>query len=254
MIVVADREHHRLQYFTIEGKLDHLVTNERPEQDKDDTGKFRRPCHFSQRGSEMLIPDLKGRVTVLDKDNNVIVQLGDNPNPHQRANNGVKAADLVPGAFLLPARRHVGPRREHLRCRVAPLRPGDEAAARKRIKNLRFSREAIAFMEGGALSHSPCFRPTRGATVALRVRAQCHLPRFHLEHGYLLPVNAAFEVEEHLGIERMKMGGADLALAIGCRCGMADQRERLVTRQRHLQSRLPGVLVRLHRYRASSSA
>ena len=25
MLVVADREHHRLQYFTLEGKLDHLV-------------------------------------------------------------------------------------------------------------------------------------------------------------------------------------------------------------------------------------
>lgn len=102
LLVVADREHHRLQYFTLDGKLDHLVTNDKPEQNKDDSGKLRRPCHFSQRGSEMLIPDLRGRVTILDKDNNVIVQLGDNPNVGQRANNGVKKQDLVPGAFCCP--------------------------------------------------------------------------------------------------------------------------------------------------------
>jgi hypothetical protein len=102
LIVVADREHHRLQYFTLDGKLDHLVKNDTPEQDKDDTGKFRRPCHFNIRGTEMVVPDLRGRVTVLDKDNNVLAQLGDNPNAGQRANNGVKKEALVPGAFCCP--------------------------------------------------------------------------------------------------------------------------------------------------------
>jgi hypothetical protein len=102
MILVADREHHRLQYFTLDGKLDHLVTNANPEQDKDDSGKLRRPCQFTQRGTEMLIPDLRGRVTILDKDDNVIVQLGDNPNVSQRANNGVPKAATVDGAFCCP--------------------------------------------------------------------------------------------------------------------------------------------------------
>ncbi len=100
LIVVADREHHRLQYFTLDGKLDHLVTND-PSAAGDD-GKFRRPCHFSLRGEELLVPDLRGRVTVLDKANNVIVQLGDNPNVSQRANNGVKRDDLTAGAFCCP--------------------------------------------------------------------------------------------------------------------------------------------------------
>ena len=102
MLLVADREHHRLQYFTLDGKLDHLVTNDNPEQNKDDSGKLRRPCQFSQRGSEILIPDLRGRVTILDKDNNVVVQLGDNPNVSQRANNGVKKDKTVPGTFCCP--------------------------------------------------------------------------------------------------------------------------------------------------------
>lgn len=104
MIVVADREHHRLQYFTLDGKLDHLVTNQTPDEKtgKSDDGMLRRPCHFSQRGTEMVIPDLRGRVTVLDKDNKAIVQLGDNPNAAQRANNRVPVADTKPGFFCTP--------------------------------------------------------------------------------------------------------------------------------------------------------
>jgi len=102
LLVVADREHHRLQYFTLEGKLDHLVTNAQPQEDANDQGKFRRPCHFSQRDSEMLVPDLRGRITILDRDNNVLAQLGDNPNASQRANNGVHRDQLVPGAFCCP--------------------------------------------------------------------------------------------------------------------------------------------------------
>ena len=66
------------------------------------TGKLRRPCHFSQRGTESWSPDLRGRVTILDKDNKVVAQLGDNPNVSQRANNGVKLADTTPGHFCCP--------------------------------------------------------------------------------------------------------------------------------------------------------
>jgi hypothetical protein len=104
MIVVADRAHYRLQYFTLDGKLDHLVTNTNPKTDNSYSGdgKLRFPCHFSQRGGEMLIPELAGRVTILDKDNNVIVHLGDNPNVRQRANNGVPKAQLFAGAFCCP--------------------------------------------------------------------------------------------------------------------------------------------------------
>ncbi len=103
MILVADRAHYRLQYFTLDGKLDHLVINEKPSENNNAAnGKFRLPCHFSQRGTEMLIPELAGRVTILDKDNNVIVHLGDNPNVGYRANNGVPHDKLVPGIFCTP--------------------------------------------------------------------------------------------------------------------------------------------------------
>ncbi len=102
MIVVADRAHHRLQYFTLDGKLDHLVTNASPQQDNDGTGKFRLPCQFSPYRDFLAIPDLLGRVTILDKNNNVAVHLGDNPNVKQRANHDVPQSELVPGHFCCP--------------------------------------------------------------------------------------------------------------------------------------------------------
>lgn len=90
-IVVADRANVRLQWFTLDGKLIKIVDQE-----------LRHPCHFSQRGNDLLIPDLKGRVTIFGKDNELITHLGDNPNPKQWANNGVKPTDLTPGVFCTP--------------------------------------------------------------------------------------------------------------------------------------------------------
>lgn len=90
-IVVADRANDRLQWFTLDGKLIKIVDDE-----------LRAPCHFSQRGDDLLIPDLQGRVTIFGKDNKLITHLGDNPKPKQWANNGVKKADTTPGFFCTP--------------------------------------------------------------------------------------------------------------------------------------------------------
>jgi hypothetical protein len=38
---------------------------------------MRQPCHFKTRGDVLLVPDLSSVVTLLDKDNKVIVHLGD---------------------------------------------------------------------------------------------------------------------------------------------------------------------------------
>lgn len=91
MIVVADRGNDRLQWFTLDGKLIKIVNDE-----------LRAPCHFSQRGSDLLIPDLKGRVTIFDGNNQLITHLGDNPDQKQWANNGVKPEELKPGVFCTP--------------------------------------------------------------------------------------------------------------------------------------------------------
>jgi hypothetical protein len=67
-VLVADRANVRLQYFTLDGEHVSFVTE-----------GLLYPCHFDQRGDQLLIPDLHGRVTILDKNNEVVTQIGENP-------------------------------------------------------------------------------------------------------------------------------------------------------------------------------
>ncbi len=90
-LVVADRANVRLQWFTLDGKYLRTVDHD-----------LRHPCHFHQRGGDLLVPDLKGRVTLFDRDDNLICHLGDNPDQTQWANHGVKRADTRPGVFCTP--------------------------------------------------------------------------------------------------------------------------------------------------------
>jgi hypothetical protein len=88
LLLVADRANRRLQYFGLDGR--HLAFF------KDDV---RLPCHFHTRANMLLIPDLEARVTLLDKDNKLVTQLGDGTNSALRA----QARDkFIPGKFIAP--------------------------------------------------------------------------------------------------------------------------------------------------------
>jgi len=63
-LVVADRANARLQYFTLDGKFLKIVEG------------VSFPAHFDIRGTELLVPDLHARVSIFDKDNQVITHLG----------------------------------------------------------------------------------------------------------------------------------------------------------------------------------
>ena len=89
-VVVADRSHHRLQRFTLDGKYLGGVEG------------FRRPCKIVFQGDDLVVPDLDGRVTILDKNFEVVTQLGDNPNPKQRANYGLTPEFWQDGVFIAP--------------------------------------------------------------------------------------------------------------------------------------------------------
>lgn len=65
LVVVADRVNARLQWFTAEGE--HRQT----------LGGFLLPANIDVRGDTMLVPDLVGRVTLLDGSNQVIAHLGE---------------------------------------------------------------------------------------------------------------------------------------------------------------------------------
>ncbi|MEQ8208701.1 MAG: peptidase [Lacipirellulaceae bacterium] len=64
-IVVADRANARLQWFNMLGE--HLRTQ----------GDFLLPANMDVHGEVLLVPDLVGRVTLLDKNNEVIAHLGE---------------------------------------------------------------------------------------------------------------------------------------------------------------------------------
>lgn len=68
-VVVSDRVNARLQWFSLDGK--HLRTQ----------GGFFLPANNDVLGDLMVVPDLVSRVTLLDKDNQVVAQLGDD---HER--------------------------------------------------------------------------------------------------------------------------------------------------------------------------
>ncbi len=95
VLVVCDRANGRLQRFAMDGKL---IRAETP--------GLRRPCNgvFTKYG--LAVADLQGRVTLLGLDEKgervVLAQLGDNPDPGKRANNGVPREDWADGAFLAP--------------------------------------------------------------------------------------------------------------------------------------------------------
>lgn len=64
-LVVADRANKRLQWFDMDGA--HLRTLD----------GFLFPADIDTRGDVMVVPDLHARITLLDKEYNVITQLGD---------------------------------------------------------------------------------------------------------------------------------------------------------------------------------
>ena len=91
VLVVADRRNNRLQRFTLDGAHIDFVQG------------FRLPCHFDERKGTVVIPDLHGRVTLIDKRNQVIEHLGDSNAPEW--NNPLRTQPrtaFIPGQFICP--------------------------------------------------------------------------------------------------------------------------------------------------------
>lgn len=91
-ILIADREKRRLVHFTLEGDyIDEVITG------------LRRPCAVSIReDGTVAIAELQSRVAILDKDNQLIGTLGDNPNQEQWAKYEVAPEDWQEGIFTAP--------------------------------------------------------------------------------------------------------------------------------------------------------
>ncbi|HMF77056.1 MAG TPA: hypothetical protein VK604_15465 [Bryobacteraceae bacterium] len=92
ILTVADRRNARLQRFTLDGR--HL----------DFVNGFRLPCHFHEHNGAVVIPDLQGRVTLIDKNNRIIEHLGDS-NPASGTNplrTQKTRENFTPGQFIQP--------------------------------------------------------------------------------------------------------------------------------------------------------
>jgi hypothetical protein len=88
---VADRSNKRIQRFTLEGKhIDFLYgTN--------------APCHFNiYKNGDMVVPDLFARVTLMDRDNHIIENLGDDSSSDYMATRKLTRDSFKPGKFVCP--------------------------------------------------------------------------------------------------------------------------------------------------------
>jgi hypothetical protein len=88
LLLVCDRENHRLSHFDFDGKFVRNITLH-----------LRRPCQVSFHGDYAVVSELEGRVTILDKDNVPVSFLGDNPQKGQWANYDVSPENIAPSVF-----------------------------------------------------------------------------------------------------------------------------------------------------------
>jgi hypothetical protein len=92
VLMVADRGNRRIVRYTLDDKPIDIVEG------------TKAPCHFHQLKDMLVVPDLQSRVTLLDKDNRVIVHLGDGD--YQGKQNQLRVsenrADFEPGKFITP--------------------------------------------------------------------------------------------------------------------------------------------------------
>jgi len=96
LLLVCDRENRRLCHFDFDGKFVRSITPH-----------LRRPCQTGFYGDYVVISELEGRVTILDRDNTPVAFLGDNPQKAQWANYQVAPADVSPAVFTAAHGVHI---------------------------------------------------------------------------------------------------------------------------------------------------
>ena len=89
ILLVADRGNNRIVRYTLDDKPIDVVAG------------TKSPCHFHTYKDTVVVPDLQARVTLLDKNNKIILHLGEPtmPNPARTTEN---RADFIPGQFVQP--------------------------------------------------------------------------------------------------------------------------------------------------------
>jgi hypothetical protein len=89
-LLVADRKNNRLQTFSLEGN--HLGF----------TQGVNLPCHFHEHQGTLVIPDLASRVTLMDRDNQALLHLGEGDSSSFRELRKEPREKFPTGKFVAP--------------------------------------------------------------------------------------------------------------------------------------------------------
>jgi hypothetical protein len=91
VLLVADRGNSRIVRYTLDDKPIDVIAG------------TLQPCHFHTHpnGKDIVIPDLSARVTVLDKDNKIVLHLGEGLTGNPPRNTTDRSA-FIPGQFVNP--------------------------------------------------------------------------------------------------------------------------------------------------------
>jgi len=89
ILLVADRGNNRIVRYKLDDTPIDVIAG------------TKSPCHFHTHKETVVVPDLQARVTLLDKDDKIILHLGEPtvPNPPRTTEN---RSDFVPGQFVQP--------------------------------------------------------------------------------------------------------------------------------------------------------
>lgn len=91
-LLVADRGNARLHYFGLDGSPQDIITD-----------GMKLPCHFSTfKNGDMLIPDLGARVLVVNRENKVVANLGDDSATKWGDTRKLSRDAFKPGKFVCP--------------------------------------------------------------------------------------------------------------------------------------------------------
>lgn len=91
-IVICDRAHHTLQIFDMQGEYQQTISG------------FGLPANIDTQGDLLLVPELHARVSLLDKDYQVIAQLGEDVERVTKTEKGVREDEKkwIDGKFVHP--------------------------------------------------------------------------------------------------------------------------------------------------------
>jgi DNA-binding beta-propeller fold protein YncE len=78
LLFVCNRNNNRVEHWDLDGNFVKVIQKD-----------LRMPAAVHIRGDHAVVPELQGRVTLLDANGTIAAQLGDNPNEKQRANFGL---------------------------------------------------------------------------------------------------------------------------------------------------------------------